>query len=341
VIAFSLVLWGWRLETLRRLIFVAAGAGLITGVDLISKAVMFGSFHPNLQASGLPPITYDINFARLVPTEIRETGMLALCAALVIGLLPALGRASRFAKWLAGVVVALVFARLAWQALAAVTPSMFTDTRTIIGLFAATPLAILGLLRGFRPPAAGSSALGAACGAAATLFIIAVVAVRSPGFIGGLELGSRYLLPAAPLLLIAGADYLRHQEKGLYRRLALAACLPLAGLSLQATFDNGMSTFLIRQHTSRLLAAVEETGIEDIVTRHFWIPQLLGPLYFEKRIYLDPDDELLRRMMDKGRRRVVGVDLMVGIYSGDRVKVTRDRVVLKPGHVMSYRLWPP
>jgi hypothetical protein len=141
--------------------------------------------------------------------------------------------------------------------------------------------------------------------------------------------------------LIAGADYLRGLEGRTYRWVAMAACLPLVALSLQATVVNGMSTYLIRQHTSRLLSGVEEAGVVDVVTRHFWIPHLLAPLYFERRIYLNPNDELLRRMMEKGRRRVVGVDLMVGIYSGDRVKVTRDRVLFKPGHVMSYRLGPP
>jgi hypothetical protein len=226
--------------------------------------------------------------------------------------------------------------------LAAVTPSRLAETRTVIGLFAATPLALLGLLRGAETDRQNvGPALSAACGAAAIGFVFAVVAVLIPGFIGGLELGSRYLLPAVPLFLIAGADHLRGQEGKLYRGVTLLACLPLAVLSLQATAENGISAYLIRQHNSRLLASVEETGIEDVITRHFWIPQLLAPLYFEKRIYLYPDDELLRRMMEKGRQRVVGVDLMVGIYSGDRVKVTRDRIVLKPGHVMSYRLWPP
>ena len=341
VAAFSLVLWGWRRETLRRLIWVGTGVLLVGGIDLVSKAMMFGSFHPNLEVSGLPPVTYQINFTRLVPLEIQALGLVALSGALVIGWLPAMGKASRLAKWMAGVVVTLTFARLAWLALAAVTPSMFADTRTIIGLFAATPLAVLGLLRGAKTdPETGGSALGAACGAAAIGFVVAVVAILIPGFIGGLELGSRYLLAAVPLFLIAGADHLRGQEGKLCRRVAIATCLPLAALSLQATFENGMSTYLIRQHTSRLLASVEETGVEDVVTRHFWIPQLLSPLYFEKRIYLYPDDELLRRMMERGRNRVVGVDLMVGIYSGERVKVTRDRVVMKPGHVMSYRLWP-
>ncbi len=342
VTAFSLVLWGWHWETLRRLVVVGAGTVLVTGIDLVSKAILFGSFHPNLQASGLPSTTYAINFTRLVPLDIQESGLLALAAALLVGWLPAMGKASRIAKWLAGVVLALVFSRLAWLALAAVTPSMFGDTRTVVGLFAATPLALVGLLRGCRKdPTTGGSKLGAACGAAAIGFSGAVVAIRIPGFIGGLELGSRYLLPAVPFLLIAGADYLRGLEGRTYRWVAMAACLPLVALSLQATVVNGMSTYLIRQHTSRLLSGVEEAGVVDVVTRHFWIPHLLAPLYFERRIYLNPNDELLRRMMEKGRRRVVGVDLMVGIYSGDRVKVTRDRVLFKPGHVMSYRLGPP
>ena len=43
-----------------------------------------------------------------------------------------------------------------------------------------------------------------------------------PGFIGGLELGSRYLLPAAPLLLIGAADHLRRQTPGLQRGLTAA-----------------------------------------------------------------------------------------------------------------------
>ena len=342
VTAFALVLWGWRWATLRRLVWIGSGAALVSGIDAISRKVMFGSFHPNLQASGLPPTTYDINFTRLVPLEIQGFGLVVLAAALLIGWLPAVGKVSRLAKWLAGAALALTFARLAWLALAAVTPSRLADTRTIIGLFAATPLALLGLLRGAGTDREdGGSVLGAACGAAAIGFVVVVVAILIPGFIGGLELGSRYLLPTVPLFLIAGADYLRGQEGKLRRWVALAACLPLAALSLQASFENGISAYLIRQHSSRLLAGVEETGVDDVVTRHFWIPQLLAPLYFEKRIYLYPDDELLRRMMEKGRQRVVGVDLMVGIYSGDRVKVTRDRVVMKPGHVMSYRLWPP
>jgi hypothetical protein len=76
------------------------------------------------------------------------------------------------------------------------------------------------------------------------------------------------------------------------------------------------------------------------VTRHFWIPQLMAPLYFEKRFYLYPDDKLLRRLLKRDHHRVVGVDLLVGIYASDAVDVTRQRIVLRPARVLTYRLSP-
>ena len=341
IVAFCLVGWGWRRQTIRRLVFVAAGMILVTGIDLVSRALMFGSFHPNLQVGDLPATTYALNLNRLVPPEITGRGAATLAAAVLIGLMPVRGATSRVARWLAGLILVLVFGHLSWQALAAVTPSVRADTRTVIGLFGATPLALVGLLRGVTARKSEESRLAAACAAAAAVFIVAVVAVKVRGFIGGLELGSRYLLPAAPLLLIGAADYLRRQTPGLQRGLTAAACMLLAVLSLRASLDNAVSTYVIRQDNARLVTAVRESGIEDVITRHFWIPQLMAPIYFEKRIYLNPDRRLLRRMVRAERYRVVGVDLRAGVYSGRNLRLIRGRVGLRPGRVISYRLLTP
>ena len=340
IAAFGVVLWGWRPPTLRRLAWFAAGMGLVTGIDLLSKAVLFGSFHPNLAASDLPPTTYAINLTRLVPPEVGARGLAVLAAALLIGVLPARGRPSTVAKCLAGLVLMMVLAYLTWQGLAAVTPSSRADTRTLIGLFGATPLAMVGLLRGFGSNRERDRSLAAACASAGAAFAATVVAVRIRGFIGGLELGSRYLLPVVPLFLVATADFVRQQRRGWQRAAVVLGCLLLTFVSLRATLANGVATLLIRQDSTELMAAIEESGIDDVVTRHFWIPQLMAPLYFDKRFYLYPDDKLMRRLLKRDHRQVVGVDLLVGVYASDAVEVTRQRILLQPARVLSYRLSP-
>src|SRR5262249_10141904 len=142
---------------------------------------------------------------------------------------------------------------------------------------------------------------------------------------GGLQLGSRYLLPVAPLLLIAAADQIRRQPIG----TALAA-IGLFCLSLYATRINLIAERRVRAENRNVLRAVERTGIHDVVTSFFWAPQILAPLSLDRRIFgVGPYDEpFLANLVKHGVGKVVRVHGGLREYRGHEVIVKLEDVLV-------------
>ncbi len=338
--AYAFLRWGVVRASVLRLSVVGSSCAGVIGLHLLLNLLLFGSAHPNLEAADHPPTTYDMNFAMLASDDAPDLLLWSLAGATILGLLFAGSAALRALGRAAALIVIAIAAFGAWQAMAAVSPGMFTETRSLIGLFTATPLAVLGLLRGVGPRRADEDGReGGAIVAAALTFVGLVVAVRLPGFWGGLELGSRYLLPAAPILILGAAEYLRHQsKKGIGVAILLGAAVLLL-LSVRATLINGQALHAIRDHSAQLTAAVEASGSDDIITDRFWVPQVLAPLYFEKRVYLHASESLFRGLLALDRTRVVRVHGRFGPGSYRGLAVTRVQVI-RPREVVVFELAP-
>src|SRR5262249_61951705 len=90
-------------------------------------------------------------------------------------------------------------------------------------------------------------------------------------------------------------------------RASLPAAIVLGLLSLAATAINLRAEARLRASNAQVMAAVAATPAQDVVTSFRWAPQMLAPLYLEKRIYLDIDDSVLGRMVERGITEVVRV----------------------------------
>jgi hypothetical protein len=207
--------------------------------------------------------------------------------------------------------------------------------RAVAGLFAATPLALLGLLRG-PWPAQGRSRVGPACAAAGGTLIVLISFFDLEAHAGGLQLGSRYLLPAAPLLLVGAAALLREHP-----RTSTPAALVLGALSIAATAINLRAEARLRAANAQVMAAIATSPAQDIVTTFGWAPQMLAPLYLDKRIYLGSDDQVLARMVEHGTTEVVRVHAGLQPHRSREVSVAVKRILLPPQQVIEYSLAPP
>ena len=326
VAGFALVYWGPRRRTISRLAWIAAGAAAVAGLHLLLNVVFFGSIHPGLGAADHPLTTWRLNLEKLVSPHAPAATLWIVVGALAIGLLPGRAGGGRVLRAGLALGVAGLLAVAVREAMLAVDPAMTAGTRTLIGLFTATPLAVLGLLRGPLPRRPEGD-LAAALATTSVLFVAAVVAVKVPGFWGGLEMGSRYLLPAAPLLVIAGLEWIDRSPGG-FPRLALGlGAMILLLVSTAATVVNTRSLHAIRQHSARLVASVAETGVDDVVAGKDWAPLVLAPLYLEKRIYSRVDDTLFRELYVRGRRRFVAVERAMNAGTAQGMRISREHVV--------------
>ena len=164
---------------------------------------------------------------------------------------------------------------------------------TLTGFLLVSPLAILGLpLRKNAYAAAGVALIAA---------LMMTDLARLVGG-GGLQFGSRYLLPAAPLLLIGAVELVRESP-----RLLAPAAAALALISTVATGIGVRDEAVIRARNARLVAAVEQSGARDVITHLFWVPQVLAPLWPTHRIYAWSDDKLFGDLLARGITRVVRV----------------------------------
>src|SRR5207302_3612710 len=128
-----------------------------------------------------------------------------LVATLALALVPDRPRPLAWVRTALGAVLVLWAAVLGWKALVLGPTGI---DRTIVGLVSATPLVVLGVLRG---PYVGRGQpverrIAPACVVAAVAIAFVVYRADVEKFAGGLQFGSRYLLPLVPLLLIGAAD---------------------------------------------------------------------------------------------------------------------------------------
>jgi hypothetical protein len=281
-IAFTALAWrprdGWRLV-------IAGAAGLATaGAFWLWNQRALGMWDPvvviNRAFLRQQPAKWD-GLALLFP-HVRSVALLGALA-LVGGFLS--GRLR----------LAAVLACSVWAAVLSLHEVV--TARPIAGLFASSPLALLGFLHGPRRSLAG------ACAAAGVVLVAAMLATdlaRIGG--GGLQFGSRYLLPAAPLLLIGAIALVRESP-----RLVGPAAAALCAISCVATILNVRACAHLRKSNARLSAAVEHSGARDVVAIFFWVPQVLAPLWPDHRIYAWSDHILLKRLVESGVTRIVRI----------------------------------
>jgi hypothetical protein len=336
--AFALIYWGASTAALRRLVILGAAAAVLTGCYLLANELLLGSVHPNMAAAGRQPKTWADNLLYFFPAFATGPaglpGWSLLVAALLAGCVPAQRPRLQRLRWAAMVCVGLATGYATVRGALLVPADAVGPRRTLAGLFAASPLLVLALARGLRSSAPGSAGrLAPACAAAGAGFAATVFLARMPGAGGHLELGSRYLLPAVPLLLVAALDGVRAAPRAVR---ATAVALLLAGLL--ATLVNARSTWRLRRQSSAVLQAVAQSGAGAVVTSFFWAPQLLAPIFFEQRIFAGPDLALIERLAAAGIDRVVQLHAGIAPHSGPRVRITEERVLVPPRQVVLYRI---
>jgi hypothetical protein len=338
VVAFVLFCWGARLRTLWRLAIIGAAALVPAGLFWVWNQWSFGTWDPVVEIDRRLVIrrhqsdSMALFFPRRAAPWLGQKPWALLVLATAIGLVPERNRVLCWLRALGGALVCIWAATLAYHALS--LGKVGVD-RTIIGLFAATPLALLGLLRG-PCPSGDPRRIGPACIAAAIALSVTMYLCDLEAHTGGLQLGSRYLLPAAPLFLVGAADLIR-----LRPRTAGPAAALLGAISIAATVVNLRAEIGLRRSNADLLAAVTQTDCPFVVTNFFWVPQVLAPIYPERKIFwagFDGGDHVLGDLYGRGVRCVVRAEGGIRPHRGPVVEAAPQRVVLPPERVVVYRL---
>jgi hypothetical protein len=208
--------------------------------------------------------------------------------------------------------IVAVLAACAWAAGLSIRALVTNHDPTLTGFLLVSPILILGLPLRKNPYAAAGIALVAA--------MMATDLARIAGG-GGLQFGSRYLLPAAPLLLIGAVELVRGS------RLLVPTAAALALISIAATGLNVRNEAILRARNARLVAAVEQSGARDVITHLFWVPQVLAPLWSSHRIYAWSDDKLFERLLDHGITSVVRVH-------GGITELHEPKLLVQPAQVL-------
>lgn len=181
-------------------------------------------------------------------------------------------------RWRTAAVLALALAALRLWFLEG---GLFLKT----GLVAACPLVLLAVA-----PRHGSSPareiLGFLQGFCGVYFLAVVLTAPNDG---GAQWGPRYLLPmVAPAVVVAWhqAEHLFLSARGA-QRWAVGAAL---GLLLLLSGALQVHSVRVLEHSlsrsQRIHAAVRGAGADVVLTDFWWVPQILAPLYFERRIFL-------------------------------------------------------
>jgi hypothetical protein len=335
VAAFAAVRFGPGRRALLRLLVVAAAALVAAGAFWLWNWTRFGLWDPIVTVNRLANRRAGAARSLLLfipppTTLLRLPTWAVLLGLLAAGLVPARTPRLRGARLL---LAALAVGWIAATAGVAMRSAALGGDGTLVGLLAATPLAALGVVRG-PWPSGGRSRLAAACVAAA-LALALFTWLTDQAHAGGLQLGSRYLLPAAPLLVIGALDLARRSA-----RLLGAVLAVLALVSLVATLVNLRAEARRRADSLELVTAVEQAGPRDVITNFKWVPQVLAPLYLKRRIFLAPsgDGRLLDSLYLLGTRRVVRVLGGVEEMRTERLIVRPVRPSQPPGRVAVYEL---
>jgi hypothetical protein len=232
------------------------------------------------------------------------------------------------------VLVGLAAAWFGWVVIG-LLPKVDHGLRTLIGVLATCPLAVLALGRGPWPLERGGPRLAGAGVAAAMTLALLLVVLRVRGSGGGLELGSRYLLPILPFLVIGAVDAMRSS-----RRVLLPIGVALAVLSALATKANFGAMWKVRESGALLVDGVRRSGTQVVVTSFWWGPQVLAPLYEDHVIYGSPDDKLLAALVGAGTTSFTVALGGIEPHETPRFSVQQDEVLWPPKRVVRFRLLP-
>jgi len=178
------------------------------------------------------------------------------------------------------------------------------------GLFHVTPLAIVGLWAGGRSSAARRLWIGTA------LLLVAVLVLNRSNDAGGLQLGSRILMPVLPALLCLGGAHLqalRAERPTLALRYAhLIAIAGLAVLTAIAMARGMPESHSIVRNNDGAVEVATRAGPRVVVTTVWWQSQVLAPVLLDgKVLLLARDAAQLQRLIEQLRERGVSDFLLI------------------------------
>lgn len=322
---------GWRRATVRRVAWIAVGALIVLAAFCAYNAATTGAALPGVTANRLAnrPASRMMMLSLLYPRGLDDVPppMAILLATVAVGGLALWRPAPRAWPWCGAVLIGL------WCWYAAVALAQVPDhARTATGLFATTPFLVVGALVGLAPADERRRWLLAAVGAA-ILLTVAVVLTDADGQAGGLQFGARHLLAAVPLFTVGAIAVVRAAP----RWFAGVMAVPVA-LALWATVVNLGAWHRIAGTNQRLTAAAARSPSKDLCSSFFWVPEVLAPLWMDRRISMDRD-----MTVPLVRMRRAGVTEITRVSGGLAQQLREGRV--KPietldaaGDVVRYRI---
>lgn len=144
--------------------------------------------------------------------------------------------------------------------------------RTLSGLLTTSPLLAVILLPGGRDDRRGRALL-IVCAVSTALMAL----LDRSGTVGGLQLGSRFLLPLAPLLAVVAAARLIDLTRGVRWRSWTMVGMAAAGMwSAGITLENWRRAERIAGNGAAFVDGVRLAGVAGVVVHLPWEAQLLG-----------------------------------------------------------------
>jgi hypothetical protein len=278
--------------------FVGAALALL-GAYWIVNHVLSGTWDP-LVTQNEKKVTPPRNDRKMLFGTFKGTPlvapMLALHISVYFALLP-IHRLGAVARASLRVAAGLAMLTISVWALGA------SDDRTAVGLLSCTPLVAYGLLSGPWQPRAGALWLFA------LTFIVEVIFFDRSGTGGGLQYGTRFLLPAVPILFALAMRSLDEDLRApswLPRLLASIALASFTVYGAKAMRVANTKAKTIVDGGTEITANTLAFGGDVIVTRRWWESQVLSYALLDGKTLLNvPGDprhaySLLR---DAGVRR--------------------------------------
>jgi hypothetical protein len=206
------------------------------------------------------------------------------------------------AAWIARVAIGVALAWLCW------TISRHASGRTLVGMFAVTPIAAYGLVATIWNPRWRPVWIFAA------VTTISIVALNKSNDAGGLQLGARLVLPALPALIALAAaaidDDVRAGRARLAAVVAPAALLVLTAIMFHRALPPAYDIAAKSELASNAVAAAPG---RVVVTRVWWESQVVTLALLDgKHIYLTGHD--LRPILDA--LHAAGIDEAVVVNKG-------------------------
>jgi hypothetical protein len=218
-------------------------------------------------------------------------------------------------RWLFGIAVAGL----------AVAAQVGSSARVLAGLLAVTPIVFWGVAVGPR------DIRGRFVWIVAVAFIAQVLVLAHGTVGGGLQLGSRLLLPGMPALLALAA--IGVESRPASRRSWIVVPALLLALSLTGQARGMAQAIEIGSRGAEAVRVAERAPGRVIIGRRHWEAGILAPLVLKGRDILltYPDDEgyVFDRLVSIGEHRCVVVDFepVTGATPAGRSVVTVDRAV--------------